>query len=215
MEDAESSTNQHTESQAEQEAGMSERPASGQAEAESTQEPSRLGRFGRKALRRVTAVVVIFGLGFAATWLVRVRPLMDRVEQLEQRAEQAESERDQLQQRVDQLEGVEERNQELEQELLEARGHLDLLAVLVDVTSAQLEMAEENPAGATVALEDTGQKLDAMAEKLGEQQVAGIRDRLDLVLDGLDSDIFAAQRDLEVLSNTLVALERDLFGGGN
>lgn len=177
-------------------------------------EPSRLGKFGRRALRWVTAVVVVFGLGFATTWLVRVRPLMDQVEQLEQRAEQAEVERDQLQQRVDELEGVEERNQQLEQELLEARGHLDLLAVLVDVTSAQLAIAQENTAGATVALENTGQKLEAMADKLGEQQVAGIAERLTLVLDELDSDIFAAQRDLEILSNTLVALERQLFGGG-
>lgn len=215
MEDAGSSPNHEAESEAAQDAGMSEQPAGGQAEDAPKQEPSRLGRFGRRALRWVTAVIVIFGLGFAATWLVRVRPLMDQVEQLEQRAEQAESEREQLQQRVDQLEGVEERNQELEQELLEARGHLDLLAVLVDVTSAQLEMAQENPAGATVALQDTDQKLDAMAEKLGEQQVAGIRERLQLVLDGLDSDVFAAERDLEVLSNTLVALERELFGEGN
>lgn len=180
-----------------------------------SKEPTRLWRFVRRSLRWVTAVVAIFGLGFAATWLVRVRPLLDQVEQLEQRAEQAEGERDQLQRRVEQLEGVEERNQELEQELLEALAHLDLLAVLVDVTSAQLELAEENPAGATVALQDTDQKLDDMADKLGQQQVAGIRERLQLVLDGLDRDVFAAQRDLEVLSNTLVALERELFGDGN
>lgn len=178
-------------------------------------EPSRASTVARRALRWVTAVVVIFGLGFGATWLVRVRPLMSEVDDLEQRAGQAETAQAELQGRVDELEGVEQRNQELEAELLEARGHLDLLAVLVDVTSAQLAIAEEDTAAARLALEDTETKLDALADKQGEQIVAPLRERLALVLEGLTGDVFAAQRDLEVLSNTLVAMERDLFGGSN
>lgn len=178
-------------------------------------EPSRLGKFARRALRWVTAVVVIFGLGFAATWLVRVRPLMSEVESLEQRADQAETAQAQLQDRVDELDGVEQRNQELEAALLEARGHLDLLAVLVDVTSAQLAIAQEDTAAARLALEDTESKLDALADKQGEQPVAPLRERLALVLEELTSDVFAAQRDLEILSNTLVAMERELFSESN
>lgn len=178
-------------------------------------EPSRLGRFARRALRRVTAVVVIFGLGFGATWLLRVRPLLSDVDDLTQQAEQVVAARDQLQDRVNELEGVEQRNQELEQSLIEAGGHLDLLAVLVDVTSAQLAIAQENTAAAKVALAETDGKLEALAEVMGNDQVEGIRERLQLVLEEVDADIFAAQRDLEVLSNTLVAMERDRFGGGN
>jgi hypothetical protein len=39
-----------------------------------------------------------------------------------------------------------------------------------------------------------------------------MRDRLRLVLAELDSDAFAAQRDLEVLANNLLALRRSLSG---
>jgi hypothetical protein len=43
--------------------------------------------------------------------------------------------------------------------------------------------------------------------------VAALQERLALALEELEPDIFAAQRDLEVLANSLLEIERDHFGG--
>ncbi len=179
--------------------------------------PTRLGRFARRALRWVTAVIVIFGLGFGATWLVRVRPLLTEVTDLRQQLLESDNRLNETEQRLSELEGVQARNQELQDSLIEAQAHLDLLAVLVDVTTAQLAIAQENTAQAQLTLAGVSAKLDALdtQEIVPLDQVQGLRERLTLVIEELNTDVFATQRDLEILSNTLVAMERDFFGTGN
>jgi DnaJ-domain-containing protein 1 len=173
---------------------------------------SRLGRFFRRALRWLTGFVVVFGLGFGATWFARVQPLTQELEELGTEADNAGEARDRLQREVEVLEGVREENQTLETALRETQGRLDLLNVLVDVTRAQLAIAEDDPTAAKAELIDTDARLAELGMKVGDDQVAALRERLELVREEVDADVFAAQRDLEVLANLLVSLERELFG---
>ena len=176
---------------------------------------SRFGRFLRRALRWVTAAVAVFGLGVAATWFNQVRPRIAQQEALEQGLATVEKQRDELQAQVEELNGVRSENEMLQAQLQQAEGRLALLRVLVDVTTAQLGIAQEDPIAAKAALENTAAALVDLGEKLGPGEastVAGLQDRLTLVQEELEADIFAAQRDLEILANSLLEIERDQFG---
>ena len=175
----------------------------------------RFGRFLRRALRWATATLVVFALGVAATWISQVRPRISQVQALEEGLAAVEKQRDQRQAALDELQGVQAENEELKAELQETEGRLALLRVLVDVTTAQLGIAQEDPIAAKAALENTAAALVDLGEKLGPGEastVAGLQERLALVQEELESDIFAAQRDLEILANSLLEIQRDQFG---
>jgi hypothetical protein len=176
---------------------------------------SRFGRFLRRALRWASAIVAVFGLGVAATWFNQVRPRINQVQVLEQGLATVEAQRDQLQAAVDELLGVQTENEVLRAELQETAGRLALLRVLIDVTSAQLGIAQEDPIAAKAALENTSGALEDLGEKLGPGEastIVALQERLALALEEMEPDIFAAQRDLEILANSLLELERDQFG---
>jgi len=176
---------------------------------------SRFGRFLRRALRWASAIVAVFGLGVAATWFNQVRPRINQIQVLEQGLATVEAQRDQLQAAVDELLGVQTENERLRGELQETEGRLALLRVLIDVTSAQLGIAQEDPIAAKAALENTSGALEDLGEKLGPGEastIVALQERLALALEEMEPDIFAAQRDLEILANSLLELERDQFG---
>jgi hypothetical protein len=87
--------------------------------------------------------------------------------------------------------------------------------VLVDVTTAQLALAEDDPVAAEAALKGTDKKLETIESGVeGDSATAAkaMRDRLATALDELAADDqFAAKRDLEVIANSLVDLEGALF----
>ncbi len=83
------------------------------------------------------------------------------------------------------------------------------------MTSARLAVEQEDMVSARAALASTDERLAVLEAGLSGQNaevVAGMRERLGLVLDELGDDAFAARRDLEVLANNLLTLERSLFG---
>lgn len=176
---------------------------------------SRMGSFLRKALRWVVAVVVVFALGVLAAWALQIRPQSQRIQDLRSELETSRNRTAELESEVQELRPLVAENQALEQELVALRGRLDLLSVLVDVTTAQLELEKENPAAAKEALATTEESLEDMQERLTEVDADTVRDlisRVNLVLNEVDEDLFAAQRDLEILANSLLSLERSLFG---
>jgi len=175
----------------------------------------RLGRFLRRALRWAAAAIAVFALGVAATWFAQVRPRTQQIEALIQALAEVEAQRDQLQEQVAELEGVRSENEALQASLQEAQARLDLLSILVDVTSAQLAIAQEDPGAAKAALQPTDETLGDLGKKLGPSEaavIASLRDRVKLVIREVEGDLFAAQRDLEVLANSLLEIEREHFG---
>lgn len=190
----------------------------GQTEASSAVEPqqeeSRTGRIVRRSLRWIAGLAFVFALGVLVVFFARVRPQSDQIRSLQRQLDESQQELSTAQARVEDLEPLQDENQRLVDRLAETEHHLELLEVLVDVTSAQLDIARDQPEAASAALEETDAKLEALLEGLEGQNaetVRGMRNRLELVLEGLDDDIFAAQRDLEIMTNNLVDLERQMF----
>lgn len=194
-------------------------------EAEVPTEPSRMSQFLRSSLRWITAFVLVFALGVLATWLTRVRPqaqalrelrverdsILARAEEIDSELLEAQEENSQLQTHVDELEASLEQARE---ERDAAQNHLELLEVLVDVSAAQLALAQEEPLQARAALDSSDDRLASLQGELsGEpgEQIQDLRERLALALESIGEDDFAAQRDLEVLTNTLLAVERLAF----
>jgi hypothetical protein len=177
--------------------------------------PSRIGKFFRKALRWVTGLIVVFGLGVGTTWFVRVQPMNDQIDDLKDRLQAAEITMDELESQIADFSPLEGEKNDLEAELTKSQLHVDVLRVLVDVTSAQLALANDDVVTAKASLTGTDMRLTNLQERLqGEDQqtIEGMRTRLALVLDELEADAFAAMSDLDVLASNLLALERSLFG---
>lgn len=205
-EPAEPETAQAAEPESEREQQLDEPAQSGQ--------PSRAGSFARRALRWAAGIGVVFVIGVLVTFFWRVRPQADTIRGLQIDLKETNSQVNQLQSRLDELAPLESENEQLQQELQTKDRHLDLLAVLVDVTRAQLALAQDQPDSAKAALENTDDSLRSLQEGVSGSQsgmVAGMRERLQLAITELDSDTFAAQRDLEIMANNLVDLEAQVF----
>jgi uncharacterized membrane-anchored protein YhcB (DUF1043 family) len=171
-------------------------------------EPTRAKRFLRAALRWSTALLSLVALGIIAMWLLRVRPMADQLRDLQAELDAAHTQVESLSAEVESL-------RPLQATLMEKNIHLAILQTLVDVTSAQLSLAQEQPVEAALALTATDDRLVALQAQLQAHEaesVGEMRDRLALVLTEIGRDDFAAKGDLEIFANSLLALERSLFG---
>jgi len=170
-------------------------------------EPDKPKRRLRRLLFWTLSVTGVFALGLVAMWLVRVGPLSTEFEKARSEVESLESE-------LEDLRPLQAENAQLIDELAMGESQLQLLDVLVNVTSAQLALAQEDEIAAKAALAGTKVSLVELEEKLSAEDaetVRGMIDRLELVQGELDTDEFAASRDLEILANNLLSLERSLF----
>jgi len=178
-------------------------------------EPSKFALFLRKLLRWATGTLTIFTLGIVLMWIVQVRPRTIELRELESQLQSSNQEIEKLAGELAILKAVDAENAALEATLDETLIHLNLLSVLVDVSIAQLTLNDGNLEMAQAALVETNSKLVLLATDLdGNHQdaVEAMQERLSLALNEINEDTFAAQSDLEVLRNTLLALERSLFG---
>jgi chromosome segregation ATPase len=152
--------------------------------------------------------------GFFVFQQPQVSELTDQVDQLTMEKSDLESQVASLQDEVDTLKPFENENRELQATLAEANLHVRVLTALKDVQAAQLDLADEDIDAARLSLTRTETRLEEIKELLPSDQqgvVDGMIQRLNLVLDGIDGDAFAAQSDLEVLANSLIQLENTLF----
>lgn len=168
----------------------------------------------RKILLWTVGLVVLFAAGVVLSWFVQVRPQTVRINDLETQVQDAQDQIDLLDQEVQELRPLSAKNAELLEALDATRVHLDLLSVLVDVTTAQLALTQEDDIAAQAALTGTDARLVSLESTLEGANADVVRDmseRLELVVEEVESDPFAARRDLEILANNLLALERVLF----
>lgn len=182
---------------------------------ETPKEPSRAARYFRRALRWAAGILAVFTIGFLVTWYAQVVPKAQQIESLTQQLAAAESRIQTLEGELEDLQGVRQENRQLTEQLQQRQIRLSLLSVLVDVSRAQLGVAQEDPVHALAALDGTGEKLAALAAQLSGSDAEAVQDmagRLQQVLDEIETDLFAARNDLEVLSNNLLTMDRELFG---
>jgi len=182
---------------------------------EMKKEPSRANLFFKKLLRRATLWLGIFALGIVVTWFVQIRPRIEEVNALKAEMDLLEEEVGALETDLAELEGIESERDGLQLQLDDTRVHLALLDILVDVSTAQLAIGDGNFDTAQAALAETDEKLSELAAGLEEdyhETIDGMQSRLALALEEINQDAFAAESDLEVLRNSILALERSLFG---
>jgi cell division protein FtsL len=169
----------------------------------------------RRALLWILSLVVIFAAGVILTWAVRIRPQAAQLVELQSQVASLQEQLDDQKTELGELRPLVEENALLAEDLVKLSAHLDLLVVLVDVTTAQLALAQEDDIAARAALTGTEARLNTLEAGLegpDAAAVAEMRTRLQLVLDGVETDNFAARRDLEIMANDLLSLERVLFG---
>jgi hypothetical protein len=177
--------------------------------------PSKIGIFFRKALRWTTGLIFVFGLGVVTAWFVRVQPQDLQIDDLNDRIQAAEATAEELESQVSTLLPLAVENESILAELSETQLHVDVMRVLVDVTSAEIALMKDDLVTAKASLTGTETRLELIHANLeGEEQQAieGIQTRLTLVLEGIEEDTETALGDLDVLTNNLIALERSLFG---
>jgi chromosome segregation ATPase len=163
----------------------------------------------------LVAVLVIFTLGVGATWLARVVPQQKEIDNLEQEMENLLEAAELSASEIEDLLPLIDENAELQSDLSEAELQVEVLLIQADVASAQLALLAEDFVTAKASLAGTDTRLEVLISNLESEDrntVQGMLTRLELVLDELGDDSFAAIRDLEVLSSNLAALERSLFG---
>lgn len=179
--------------------------------AEQEQKPRRLRRF----LIWTVGLLLLFALGVVAAWFLQIGPVREQNRTLRSDLNTAQQRVETLSADVDRLQPLEAENETLREQVDQLESHIFLLDVLVDVSKAQLALAEEDAIAAEDALQDTGQRLEQLEQRLSgsdAEAVAGMRERLNLAIQEVETDEFAARRDLEILANNLIALEQSLFG---
>ena len=161
----------------------------------------------RRFLFWMLYITGVFALGLVAMWFLRVGLLSTELDKTRVEIESLESE-------LEDLRPMQAENEQLSDALETSESHLQLLSVLVNVTSAKLALAQEDMIAAKAALAGTRDSLLELEERLSAEDaetVRGLIDRLELVQGEVDTDEFAASRDLEILANTLLSLEGSLF----
>lgn len=179
--------------------------------------PSRSAQWRSGALRWSTGLLVVFALGLGATWLAQVRPLQQRVALLEQERASLQASVADLQVLVAHMEDVRAENVGLKVAQAKLEQSSALLKARVGTAQAQLVLAAGGEAQQAVeALADADGQLAFLEQALAGSQQEGVRvlrDRLALAVQEVESDPFAARRDLEVLANGIETMEKALSGG--
>ena len=176
--------------------------------------PSRFKRFLRKALIGLAIIAVIFLAGALTYHFVRYVPLSEALEETRAELAQANDEVSALQRENERLttayQSAEREVADLEEELADATANLKFYQVLVNVSTARLELFLENIEGAQTALTETQENLDELLpfiEEVDPELALSLPRRLELIISGLERDPETARVDLELLTKDLLELE--------
>lgn len=179
----------------------------------------------RNGIRWVVGVLIIFGLGLLAGIFLFYRPAVDEsgkiIKQLQTDLSTAdenivklENQASDLETEISSLQSLKDKNEELVAENQDKNLHLAILDARIDVANAQLALGEDDNAQARIILNRTSNTFNTIMELLELEQQGIINDlkqRLELVMEELDEDPYAAKSDLDVLEMKLLQLQDSLF----
>lgn len=188
-------------------------------------EPKTKG-FWSRAFRWLLVLAIIFGLGALLIMFLLFIPARDQAIQANQQIElikeqaqadlvKAEQVNAELEETIDNLSTLEAQKEALQGELDKANLHIVILNARTDVANAQLVLVkEEDVTKARVTLSQTSETLETLEDMLEPDQrnvAADMQERLQLVLDELEDNPYAAESDLDVLARSLLELESALI----
>lgn len=169
---------------------------------------SRLRRFWRASLAWLAVVAIAFTAGVLTFNFLRYQPQLNELAQAYRTTTDLQNQVISL---TGQLNTATDRLAVLE----DVQTHLELLQVLSDVNNARLALLDKDVTAAKAALENTSKRLEDLAPRLSAADTsltASLRQRLGLILSGMDSDVETAKVDLELLAGNLLDIEAALFG---
>jgi hypothetical protein len=184
--------------------------------------------FWARSLRWLLILAVIFGLGALLIMFILYIPARDQailanqqIMEIEAQAqadlENADQKIAELEETIESLSVLEAQNVELQDELDMANLHVVILSARTDVATAQLTLAKgEDVSKTRITLSRTSETLEILGDMLEPDQrkiVSDMQERLELVLDEVDDNPYAAESDLDVLARDLLELESALFTG--
>ena len=165
---------------------------------ESLEKPTpekRVPGFWMRALRILLGVLILIGVGaLLAIYLLYVptrQRLLDTTAQMEAAAKTASAQLNEANQEIDRLSAFEKKNQELQAELENVSIHNTILQLRIDVATAKLALAEEDPSMAHLALNKTSETIQTLNNLLpvDQQKVTeSLKTRLELVLNEIEAD---------------------------
>ncbi|MBN2547531.1 MAG: hypothetical protein JXB15_00115 [Anaerolineales bacterium] len=167
-----------------------------------------------RLLRWLLGFLVLVGLGALLAIYTLYLPAQEKLNQanlqISTLSGQATSELIAANQEIDRLASLDTENKDLQSELDQATLYNTVLRARLDVTSALLSLANQETEKARLSLNKTSGVLKELESLLPQDQrkvVADLQKRLELVLDELDKNVYAARSDLDVLANGLLELE--------
>lgn len=186
----------------------------------------RVGRFFRKVLVWLVLVAVGFAAGVATYHFVRYEPQSEDLAQARMERDLADQSIAKLQAQIEaQNASLQEANNTitslqgeklaLQDELGATTARLNLMQVLVDVTSARVALFGDDVERAKAALLDTQQRLSDLLPAIGEVDSAlaeSMPQRLNLIISGMDRNVETAKVDLELLTKDLLEVAAALSG---
>jgi hypothetical protein len=188
------------------------------AEPEPPAEESRARRALRRGIRWVAGLLLVFAFGALTVTLAFYLPNARNLSRAEAERNRAEEQIEALQDEIAGLEAelaaMDQASQQEADRLDEADLHVHILSALADVYSAEIALEQEDPDGARLALTNTPDTLEALANLVGAPERDGVlamQQRIELALALLEDDPEAALSDLAVLATNLVKLENTYF----
>lgn len=167
---------------------------------------SRLRRFVRQLVRWTLGVLILLGIGFVAALLLLYTPLR-------RQADARAAELSAAQTRIESLEGQLAEKAQLEklyqkslEQLKSADFQNSVLHLEMEIASARIYIYESKLELAKTALQNAQAILQALQTSASSAQrtaLSEIETRLNLALNGLEKDTYAAQSDLDVLARSL------------
>jgi outer membrane murein-binding lipoprotein Lpp len=187
-------------------------------QAEKPQKKERFQRILRLALIGLAVIVAVFLAGFLTNHFVRYSPMEAELSQTKQSVADLQSQVDDLSAQLtaanDRISALEQDKDNLQAELDSANLHIELLGTLVELKTAHIELQNDNLSGAKVALSGTAARLETLkplVETVDANLAASMQTRLNLILDGMDTNSPTALTDLGLLAKNLQSVETLLF----
>jgi hypothetical protein len=168
-------------------------------------------------LRWLLGILILCGLGALAVVMLLYIPLRRDLAaaqgKLDSLTTKSSSDLQAANEEIDRLSSLEANNKDLQTRLDQANLSQTLLQIRLDIASAQLALAKEDSAKAKLALSKTAEtikKLESLLPQAQQAAITSLQDRLKLALGEVEENPYAANSDLDVMTNILLELENAL-----
>lgn len=171
---------------------------------------SKAKRFFLRILRWFFGLAIVFGLGFLTALILLYVPARQSINNYKSAIEGANQRIESLTSEAGKSQEFAQKYQNSQTELMNNEISQAILRTQIDVTSAMLALANNDLEKAKTYLSTSKEKLLSLGSLVKSDKIKTITDmqaRLELVINEIGTDPYAATSDLDVLSTNLQQLE--------